>query len=265
MIGIYKITNNINGKIYIGQSRNIESRWQQHQEPARNSLISRAIKKYGVDNFTFEVIEECTIEELDKREIYWIDYYKSFDNGYNLTRGGEKGFFYDLEAIVNDYQETQNIAETARHIGCARQTAMKILHSFGVFGEESSNRPVDQIDPNTLEILHTYNSINEAGRALGVDRTAILFAITGKHNSSCNYFWQYSDEPRDFSNFAQPKKWKVSVAQIDRQTNEIIQIFESASAAAEALGKDRKNGGSQITAVCNGRKKSAYGYIWQKL
>ena len=53
--------------------------------------------------------------------------------------------------------------------------------------------------------------------------------------------------------------------QINKNTNEIIKEFDSAADAAEFLGKDRKNGGSQITAVCNGRKKSAYGYNWKKI
>lgn len=60
MIGIYKITNNINNKIYIGQSVHIKRRWAEHCKPSSDSLISKAIKKYGKDNFTFEIIEKCS-------------------------------------------------------------------------------------------------------------------------------------------------------------------------------------------------------------
>ena len=92
MIGIYKITNQINNKIYIGQSQNISQRWKSHRSHYQKDdyPIYRAMRKYGLENFTFEVIEECTLEELNDREKYWIKYYNSHNllNGYNLTDGG---------------------------------------------------------------------------------------------------------------------------------------------------------------------------------
>lgn len=88
MIGIYKITNKINNKIYIGQSTNIEKRWQQHIAKYSDTLIHKAIIKYGAENFEFEIIEECTKDELNDREIYWVAYYDSYNNGYNMTAGG---------------------------------------------------------------------------------------------------------------------------------------------------------------------------------
>ena len=101
MIGIYKITNKINGKCYIGQSIHIERRWYEHKTKAYqqtyelyNSPLSRAFRKYGIDNFLFEVVEQCTIEELDDKEIYWINYYESYlrEKGYNQTLGGDHHF-----------------------------------------------------------------------------------------------------------------------------------------------------------------------------
>lgn len=85
---IYKITNLLNGKIYIGQSINPENRWKQHQYS--DSIIGNAIRKYGIENFSFEIIED-NIENYNEREIFWINFYNS-DNkkfGYNLTSGGE--------------------------------------------------------------------------------------------------------------------------------------------------------------------------------
>lgn len=92
---IYKITNKINGKVYIGQtSKTIEERWKRHiidtkRKDRKNSAIQNAILKYGKENFSIEEIEKCDISELNNREIYWIAFYDSFHNGYNCTLGGD--------------------------------------------------------------------------------------------------------------------------------------------------------------------------------
>lgn len=70
MIGIYKITNKINHKIYIGQSVRVEIRLQEHCYPSANGIIDKAIKKYGKDNFSFDIVEECSVAELNSREQY---------------------------------------------------------------------------------------------------------------------------------------------------------------------------------------------------
>ena len=97
MIGIYKITNLKNNKVYIGQSVNIKERWRcersrpfQKRSQEYNSPLCRAIRKYSLKNFKFEIIEECSIDELDEREVYYIDMYRSSQEeyGYNLTDGG---------------------------------------------------------------------------------------------------------------------------------------------------------------------------------
>lgn len=88
MIGIYKITNKINGKKYIGQSKNIERRFKDHKlyKRERNIPLKRALEKYGVVNFNYEVIELCQLEELDEKEVYWIAKEKP---EYNLCEGGK--------------------------------------------------------------------------------------------------------------------------------------------------------------------------------
>ena len=87
--GIYKVTNKINGKVYIGQSVDIGKRWRQHMTAKDDIYFHKAIQKYGVENFEWEVIEQCKKKDLDEREIYWIEYYDSFNKGYNRTKGGE--------------------------------------------------------------------------------------------------------------------------------------------------------------------------------
>ena len=79
MIGIYKITNMKNRHCYIGQSRCIEKRWNNHKIASHNENdktynypLYKAFRKYGIDNFIFEVLEECKIEKLNEKEAYYI-------------------------------------------------------------------------------------------------------------------------------------------------------------------------------------------------
>ena len=94
MIGIYKITNKINNHSYIGLSTHLEDRWEYHKTPynwkrENNKVLYKAIKKYGIDNFKFEILEECSVEELGGKEKYYIKKYNTYYNGYNMTAGGE--------------------------------------------------------------------------------------------------------------------------------------------------------------------------------
>lgn len=87
MIGIYRITNKQNGKSYIGQATNIERRIAEHKQ-TRTQTIDNYINVLGVDNFDFEIIEECPLEELDEKEEYYIKAYNTQKDGYNIQNGG---------------------------------------------------------------------------------------------------------------------------------------------------------------------------------
>lgn len=88
MVGIYKVTNRVNGNFYIGQSNNIKRRFVEHKNLNKRGcrLLHAALKKYGVENFSFEVVEECREDELDKREIYYIE---TLMPAYNIAAGGK--------------------------------------------------------------------------------------------------------------------------------------------------------------------------------
>lgn len=88
MIGIYKITNKKTGKSYIGQSNDIERRLKEHQYK-KEIPIEFAIQKYGKNSFNYEILEECSIDELDIKEKYWIKKYNTYKGyGYNCNEGG---------------------------------------------------------------------------------------------------------------------------------------------------------------------------------
>lgn len=94
MTGIYCIENKENGKKYVGQAVNIEKRWTQHRQKLRagthyNDHLQRAWNQYGESAFLFYVVELCDEQSLDAREIHYIDALSAFENGYNMTKGGD--------------------------------------------------------------------------------------------------------------------------------------------------------------------------------
>lgn len=261
MIGIYKITNKLNNKAYIGQSKHIEQRWKEHQQLSRKSLIHKAIEKYGINNFTFEILEECSVDELDEREIYWIKVYNTFENGYNLTRGGNSGFSYNIETVYQEYLKTNSMKQTAKNIGCHETTVRNILRVYGINKSEiQQEKIVEQIDPITLEKINTFKCLQDAADSVGVCKSAISQAITGKHKSAGGYIWREQGDTRPLESIQVKSIRKV--AQYDLEGN-YIQTFDSMADAAASLNKDRKNGGSQICSVCKGNRITAYGYKWK--
>lgn len=97
--GIYCITHTESGKQYVGQSLNCIERWKQHTTPKKNSNgIKGAIMKHGVNAFTFSVLEECKSEDLNDREVWWIEMLATLSpSGYNLRSGGGQGTVVSIE------------------------------------------------------------------------------------------------------------------------------------------------------------------------
>ena len=134
---IYKITNKINNKVYIGKTLNtIEERWREHisdYPKARNEKrpLYDAINKYGIQNFKIEEIEKCSIDIVNKREQYWIKYYNSYigfenSNGYNATLGGDGKHYIDYEKVCLLYEKYQNKTQVANILGIDLGTVSKI-------------------------------------------------------------------------------------------------------------------------------------------
>ena len=134
---IYKITNTINSKSYIGQTiQNVKERFYQHcatkcSKAVSNMAIHRAIKKYGKSNFTVEVIEEIDSTNLNDMERYWIKYYNSYNNGYNSTKGGQDGCkpFKDLnvESIIKEYNTGKSLRTLGTIFKVDKQTIKDLL------------------------------------------------------------------------------------------------------------------------------------------
>ena len=132
--GIYKITNKNNGKSYIGQSIVLEQRIRSHKIRYHTSSDSgyygelySDMREQGLENFCFDIIEECPEELLDEREEYWISYYDSYKNGYNSTYGG-KNYRIDHDEVMRLYNTgrytNQEIAEL---VGAERRVIGTII------------------------------------------------------------------------------------------------------------------------------------------
>lgn len=114
MTGIYMFTNRCSGKSYIGQSVNIEKRYDSHLfKLSEKSLFHDELRYYGIQNFDFEILEECNVQDLDDREMFYIKKYNTISpNGYNLTAGGGNSphlnslkSFEDVDRIIKLLKE----------------------------------------------------------------------------------------------------------------------------------------------------------------
>lgn len=105
MCGIYLITNIITHKVYVGQSVDIERRWKEHKARAFNpnsnnydTPLSRSIRKHGVENFVESILCECTSEELNEKEAYYIKLFNSLaPNGYNVLDGNKQPYYTTIQ------------------------------------------------------------------------------------------------------------------------------------------------------------------------
>lgn len=183
---IYKITNVMNGKVYIGQTiQNVKERFYQHcaikcDEAVLQMAIHKAIFKYGKSNFTIEVIEEVESNSLNDREKYWIGYYDSYNNGYNSTKGGQNGCkpFKDLdvESIIREYNQGKSLRALGKLFSVDKQTIKDLLIRNNITLRTTRTYKLTQSDREG--IIKDFNS--------GLDRKAIM----EKWNISKSYLSQ---------------------------------------------------------------------------
>ena len=172
---IYKITNLINGKEYIGKTNfTIEERFKRHIIDSRKRNCEKrplynAFNKYGVENFIIEQIEECSEDLLNEKEKYWIEYYNTYSNGYNATLGGDGQTLINYNNIVELYNKGLTLKEIKEKTGHDVQWISKILQSKGISEKEIHERKTKNFkkqvfrrDKITNEILEIFDSVTSA-------------------------------------------------------------------------------------------------------
>lgn len=181
IIGIYKITNKINGKIYIGQSKNIYKRWFSHKETRKrekykNVLLYKAMNKYGIENFDFEIIEICDEELLNEKEIFYIEKYGSFSHGknkgYNQTLGGGGGYGF---VFSEERLQKARDAATGKNNGMygkkhSKESKLKMREKrLNKKLSDSAKQKIGEANKNKIVSEETRKKLSEAGKNRNFD------------------------------------------------------------------------------------------------
>lgn len=218
LCGIYCIENTINQKKYIGQSIDIYRRWQQHKLGKTKCAISYAIVKYGIEKFSFTIVELCDRDLLNEREIYWINYYDTYNNGYNETLGGsyvsdnckKQVKAYNLNG---DYIKTyESLHEAARDNNCSPQQIYHVVNHLRLTAGSMQFRYIDddtpvmpiinsfgrskiiiQLDLND-NFIAEFKTIAEASRMTGAYGPSIGRVCRGIKNTTHGFKWKYKED-----------------------------------------------------------------------
>ena len=186
---VYITTNHVNGKQYIGQRKyDKQGKWKEYL--GSGIILSRAIEKYGLENFSKEIIEECKTKKiLNDREIYWINYYNAVesDNFYNIASGGDGG-----NTIAGYTDDQRNLLSTK--LSNMRKGIVNIGKNNG------NSRRVICI--NTMKVFDT---INEASIYYNVDKDAIQQCCSDANKRKTageihgeRMIWEYYDENKNY-------------------------------------------------------------------
>lgn len=220
--GIYKITNTITGKCYVGQAVDIRSRLMEHvnSKHKKKLVIYKAIEKYGAENFearilliinTFGKSADEIKKELNYHECFYIDLYGSYKNGYNMTPGGDSGrlgFKHTKETIEKIRQAHKNYIPKAAIDAQKSGYGYDVINDCLVFGESISelahktgvySRSISQICNN--------KSYKLGGRFISGKRWLFSFS---KEDLTDRITWYLSDDYKNtmHSRRGRPRKQK---------------------------------------------------------
>lgn len=232
---IYKITNLINGKCYIGQTtKSLEQRFKEHCSNHSNCrAIKSALRKYGAENFKIETIVECSsIEELNEKEEYYIQFFNSLvPNGYNLTKGGlNHEFTEETKRILSERGKGENnpfygkkhskeTIEYLRKLSTgkkqSKETKLKMSlsrigeknHFYGKKHNEKTKKILSETRKKYVGVKHPrakpvlcietgiiYPYIRKAQMETSISESHISSCCNGKLKTAGGYHWKYAKE-----------------------------------------------------------------------
>lgn len=298
---IYKITNNFNGHSYIGKTNNIQRRWREHKGGrGGTAILDKAFHKYGIDNFTFSIVRsiECaTVNVLNKvlvvLEIFYINHFNTFNNGYNATIGGEGICSYK-------HSEETKLKIAKGNKGKVRSEEAKQKSRLGMLGKHHSREVRERIRQALLSRdPEIYKRAADKRRGVKRDKDAIMrgalkrrkpilqYSIDGKFirehskghdipgtnnaniiacckgklNSAYGFIWRYKTTDDYPVVIDKATHFHISNRAIIQYTpeGELVSEYSSITKAAEETNILRTNIGNCL----NLRSKTAGGYLWK--
>lgn len=287
---IYKITNQKDGKVYIGQARDCNSRFQQHKHfgygnESYEKRLYQAFREDGITNFTFEIIEG-PIENYNERERYWISFYHSYirdpeygdSKGYNATPGGEEPPIHIGEEspfLKHDPQDSQQVKYLLKNSDLtlkeiAEQTgydvsAVKRINYGIIWHDETIIYPIrkpsltkQEANERALEIIYklkyTQETQKEIAKEFGVSRSTVTMINLGQNDKIPGITYPIRQIRKSTRVQGKP------ILMIDKDTDEVLKEFANATEAMNYIGAKQKE---SIGACARGEQKTSYGYKWK--
>lgn len=284
---VYKATNKVNGKSYIGQTVDFRSRVWQHMRcyEREDCKFHDAIKEFGIDNFDFDIIDTTDSEEKAvELEKYYIEKYDTYHTGYNMNKGGVGG--HNSSAVVclefdGTYVCRYDSAQEAQRLGgycnsdvllCCKGINSRCQDKIFMFesdyienGPKKYKKPESKRMKSIVQcgmdgtVIAKYNSVTDAAKKTKILRTRISSALIGAAKTAGGFIFVYETELEtlDAKQHEKNKKGR-RVAQINPDTGEIIEEFDRIADAGRKLGVSYK----AIHKVVDLPDRKAYGYKW---
>jgi len=249
MCGIYKITNLTNGKMYIGQSKNIHKRCTDHKSKLNlnkhiNDYLQNSWNKYGEKGFKFEIIELCNAEMIDEREIFYIQLYNSYirEYGYNIELGG-----CFIKTLSEETKKKISIANT----NPSKETRLKIsIGNTGTkHGEATGEYSIESIH-FICKLLQNGLSPSKISQEYGFNRMTVSDIKTKK-------VWKYISKNYNFDNIDSYCTFEREVVQYDLSFNKISN-YKSIRDAHNITNANE----TAIGECCKNKSKTAKNFIW---
>ena len=266
---IYLYVNNVNNKKYVGKAKDFKARLKEHLR--RNDIaIDKALNKYGMNSFSFYIIEHGIPDnEISEKEKYYIEYYKSntqYGQGYNVAEGGSGGntqlgwsdkrkeeFKHRMSKVTKgnkngnygktfseEYRRKLSEAHLGQKVGSSHPLARAVLQ-YDLQGN----------------LVKEWVCIKEASDFYGIDHSAIVNNCNGRSKTCVNSIWKYKDGETQM-------KIEVSINHasckaVGQYTKDgvLVAIYESIKEA------ELKTGATHVGSCCNGKRKTAKGFIWR--
>ena len=211
---VYCITNNENGKKYVGKTnKTLDERWNQHcvdatKDRCKNRKLYKAINAYGKNSFSVEQLEECSDADGSARERFWIQKLGTYTDGYNETYGGDGKNNIDHDLVIKTYRFTRSQAKTAKIMGISADSVGNILSERGEVAYSSSDVSINYyakpVEALTLsgDYIKSFCSIRQAAcwivetqnRTMKSCRIHIQEVCHGRRKSAFGFIWRFAEK-----------------------------------------------------------------------